>query len=87
MLRKTLILSIALSAPAFAAMAEDLCSVPEAEWRTQAELEADLTGKGWTISNVKKEDGCYEVYGTNEKGEKVEVFIDPKTFAVVGSDD
>lgn len=87
MLRKTLILSVALAAPAFAAMAEDLCSVPEAEWRPQAELEADLIAKGWTITNVKKEDGCFEVYGKNEKGEKVEVFIDPKTFEVVGSDD
>jgi hypothetical protein len=87
MLRKTLILSVALSATAFSAMASDLCSVAEAEWRPQAELEAELTAKGWTISNVKKEDGCYEVYGKNEKGEKVEVFIDPKTFAVVGSDD
>ncbi len=87
MLRKTLILSVALTAPAFAAMAEDLCSVPEAEWRPQAELEADLTAKGWSISNVKKEDGCYEVYGKNEKGERVEVFIDPKSFEVVGSDE
>ena len=87
MLRKTLILSIALSATAFGAMAENLCAVPDAEWRPQAELEADLTGKGWTVTKVKKEDGCYEVYGKNEKGEKVEVFIDPKTFVVVGSDD
>jgi hypothetical protein len=87
MLSKILVLSVALSATAFSAMASDRCSVPDAEWRAQAELEGELTGKGWTISNVKKEDGCYEVYGKNEKGEKVEVFIDPKTFAVVGSDD
>lgn len=87
MLRRTLILTLALAAPALPVMAEELCSVPDAEWRAQAELEADLIAKGWTISNVKKEDGCYEVYGKNEKGEKVEVFIDPKSFEVVGSDD
>lgn len=87
MLRKTLILALLTVVPATATLASELCSVPDAEWRPQAELEADLTGKGWTISNVKKEDGCYEVYGTNDKGEKVEVFIDPKTFEVVGSDD
>lgn len=88
MLRKTLILSVLLSTPALTAMAsDDLCNVPEAEWRLQAELEADLTAKGWKIANVKKEDGCYEVYATDDKGAKVEVFIDPKTFEVVGSDD
>lgn len=87
MLRKTLILALLTVVPATATLASERCSVPDAEWRPQAELEADLTGKGWTISNVKKEDGCYEVYGTNDKGEKVEVFIDPKSFEVVGSDD
>lgn len=87
MLRKILILSVVLSAPAATVMAKDLCSVPEAQWRAQAELEADLGAKGWTIAKIKKEDGCYEVYGKNDKGENVEVLIDPVTFAVVGSDE
>ena len=51
------------------------------------ELKADLTAKGWTISNVKTEDGCYEVYGKDEKGKKVEIFFDPATFEAKGSDD
>ena len=87
MLRKTLILSVALSATAFSAMASDLCSVAEAEWRPQAELEAELTAKGWTISNVKTEDGCYEVYAKDETGKRVEIFFDPLSFEPVGSDD
>lgn len=87
MLRKTFALAILALVPAGAALASDRCSVPEAEWRPQAELESTLTGKGWTISNVKKEDGCYEVYAKDEKGARVEVFIDPKTFEIVGSDD
>ena len=87
MLRKTLILSVALSATAFSAMASDLCSVAEAEWRPQAELEAELTAKGWTISNVKTEDGCYEVYAKDETGKRVEVFFDPLSFEAVGTDD
>ena len=87
MLRKSLTLAIVMSANAGAVLASDKCTVPDAEWRPQAELETSLTAKGWTVSNVKKEDGCYEVYGKDENGERVEVFIDPKTFDVVGSDD
>ena len=82
-------IGIAALAVTFAlpAVAKEMCNVPQDQWRPVEELKTQLTAKGWTISNVKKEDGCYEVYGKNEKGEKVEVFIDPKTFAVVGSDD
>lgn len=87
MLRKSLLLALVSLAPAGAALASDRCMVPDAEWRPQAELESTLIGKGWTISKVKKEDGCYEVYGKDDKGARVEVFIDPKTFEVVGSDD
>ena len=87
MLRKSLFLALVLATPAGAALAADKCSVPQAEWRTQADLEAHLAGMGWTISKIKQEDGCFEVYGKDDKGTRVEVFIDPKTFEVVGSDD
>ena len=78
----TLMIAVALPA-----LAEDRCTVPEADWRPVEDLKADLTAKGWTISNVKTEDGCYEVYATDETGKKVEIFFDPLTFAAVGSDD
>lgn len=87
-MRKTLIPAAALMiAAALPALAEDRCTVPEADWRPVEELKADLTAKGWTVSNVKTEDGCYEVYAKDDKGEKVEIFFDPATFEAVGSDD
>ena len=54
--------------------------IPKDQWRPQAELERKLTDMGWKIRRVKIENGCYEVYGTDEKGGKVEVFFHPKTF-------
>lgn len=85
-MRKILILTIA-SLIALPALAEERCNVDQAKWRPVEELKAELTTKGWTISNVKKEDGCYEVYGKDEHGKKVEIFFDPATFAEKGSDD
>ena len=32
---------------------------------------------------MKITNGCYEVYGKNEKGGNVEVFFHPKTFELV----
>lgn len=80
-------LALFLSSLALPALANGRCNVPEADWRPVDELKADLSAKGWTISNIKTEDGCYEVYGKDEDGKRVEIFFDPATFEAVGSDD
>ena len=59
--------------------------VPKAEMKPQADLQKDLTGKGWRVRQVKEYHGCYEVYGFDDKGAKVEAFFDPKTFERVES--
>jgi hypothetical protein len=80
------ILSLCLTlatASAFAQHAEKCEPIPKDEWRPQAELERKLGNQGWKISRVKITNGCYEVYGKNEKGGNVEVFFHPKTFELV----
>ena len=54
--------------------------VPKAEMKPQADLQKDLTDQGWRVRKVKDYRGCYEVYGFDDKGAKVEAFFDPKTF-------
>ena len=78
----TLISVVALTAAgaAQAQHAERCEPIPKDQWKPQAELERKLTDMGWKIRRVKIENGCYEVYGTDEKGGKVEVFFHPKTF-------
>lgn len=68
---------------AYAQHAERCEPIPKAEWRTQADLETKLKNEGWTINRVKIENGCYEVYGKDAKGKKMETFFHPKTFEVV----
>ena len=63
-----LIIASALVLSALPALAAERCDVPKEKWRPVAELQSELTGKGWTIRNVKTEDGCYEVYGTDAAG-------------------
>ena len=63
--------------------AEKCEPIPKAEWKPQAELERKLANQGWKVSRVKITNGCYEVYGRDEKNAKVEVFFHPKTFELV----
>ena len=59
------------------------CTTPKADWRGQMELQSKLTAEGWKVRKVKVENGCYEVYGFDPKGQKAEAFFDPKTFEPV----
>ena len=58
--------------------------VPKEEKRPQMELQRKLTSEGWRVRQVKDFNGCYEVYGFDEKGERTEAFFDPKTFTLIG---
>jgi hypothetical protein len=58
-------------------------SGPQEKWRPQAELEKQLTEKGWSVRRIKIDGGCYEVYALNEKGERVEAYFHPLTLASV----
>ena len=52
-------------------------------WQPQEKLQKSLTDQGWKVRRIKVDGGCYEVYGLNEKGEKVEAYFHPQTFAPV----
>jgi hypothetical protein len=69
-----------LAASAAHAHGDVKCSTPKAEWRGQMELQSKLVAEGWRVRKVKVENGCYEVYGFDAKGQKAEAFFDPKSF-------
>ena len=58
--------------------------VPKEEMRPQMELQRKLTSEGWKVRQIKNFNGCYEVYGFDETGQRAEAFFDPKTFEKVG---
>lgn len=82
MLLRPALTALALIA-ALPAGANDRCTAPKDTWRPVEQL----TAKGWTVQNVKTDDGCYEVYAKDDKGKRVEAFIDPASFEIVGYDD
>lgn len=83
MLRSLLTATALIMALAGIARAEDICSVPKAQWQPEDALKARLEAEGWKISRLKIDEGCYEVYGHDAAGHKVEAYFDPKTLARV----
>jgi hypothetical protein len=79
---KKLLVSALLIALTSAAFAGPTCNVPKDKWMKEADFKADLTAKGYTIKTFKVSKGqCYEIYGTDKAGKKVEIYFDPATGA------
>ena len=58
--------------------------MPKEEMKPQMDLQRKLTSEGWKVRQVKNFNGCYEVYGFDANGKRVEAFFNPKTFDKIG---
>ena len=52
-------------------------------WKSKAELTKKITADGWQVRFVKEDGGCYEVYGTSPKGQRVEAYFHPVTMELL----
>ena len=53
---------------------------PKAEWQPHNDLYQKLLKEGWQVRRMEATKTCYEVYGKDPEGKRVEAFFDPKTF-------
>ncbi len=53
--------------------------VPKAEWQDKELLEKKLVAAGWQVRRIKVDGQCYEVYGVDTKGQRVEAYFHPKS--------
>lgn len=54
-----------------AAFADDDCQDPVADWQPREVLRQKLEAEGWKVNRIKVDDGCYEVKGYDQHGNKV----------------
>jgi hypothetical protein len=71
--------TVLLALPAQATGLATCDSGPASGWQPQIKLEKQLVAKQWQVRRIKVDGGCYEVYGMNEKGERVEAYFHPVT--------
>jgi hypothetical protein len=58
-------------------------SGPKEKWQPQDKLKKQLEDKKWQVRRIKVDGGCYEVYGIDDKGKKVEAYFHPLTLEPV----
>ena len=83
-MRKTLtILAFLAALPAGAALADDDCFVPMADWQPRAAVAEFAISQGWEVRRIKIDDGCYEIDGRDAQGRAIEVKLHPGTLQIV----
>jgi hypothetical protein len=77
---------IAAALLANTAFAGPTCNVPQDKWMKEGDFKAKLEAEGYKIKTFKVTNGkCYEIYGFDKAGKKVEIYFDPSTAAVLES--
>lgn len=78
MIRRSLLLSLALLSAG--AQAGATCPThPRSTWMPLDTLRQQLTGAGYQIKILKVDGQCYELYGRDKAGRKVEIYFDTVT--------
>lgn len=65
--------------PVLAHAATDCDAHPRDTWMKEADIKAALIDAGYTIRKFRVDGNCYEMYGHNEKGQRVEIYMDTVT--------
>ncbi|AHZ85746.1 hypothetical protein Bb109J_c0085 [Bdellovibrio bacteriovorus] len=81
---KHLALTILLATISISAHAKKECtSEPKDKWMTEEAFKKKVEAEGYKISKFKQPGTCYEIYGTNKEGKKVEIYFNPVDGSIV----
>ncbi len=65
-----------------AALADNDCTDPVADWQPREVLQKQLEQRGWTVRRIKVDDGCYEAEGVDNQGNNFEAEYAPATLRI-----
>ncbi len=82
LLLAAILATVLVSSSAFAG--PNCTTEPKDKWQDQAKFQDNLKTQGYKIKVFKVTKGdCYEIYGWDKEGKKVEIYFHPITGAIV----
>jgi hypothetical protein len=62
------------------AWASPTCTeAPKAQWQSADKVQTELKAQGYQTKKFKELKSCYEMYGKDKDGHRVEIYFDPVT--------
>lgn len=82
---RRLMLSLLLLLVSYPAYAGPACTKePRDKWMSESQMKEKIAALGYKFTIFKVTDGnCYEIYGRNKNGKRIEVYFNPVTGAIV----
>ena len=65
-----------------AALADNECVDPVADWQPRGVLRQQLERQGWTVQRIRVEDGCYEARGVDRAGNRFKAKYAPASLRI-----
>lgn len=56
---------------------------PKEKWMSEADFKKKVEADGYKIKKFKTPGTCYEIYGTDKDGKKVEIYFNPVDGSIV----
>lgn len=83
---KSLLVSLLILLAGVSAFAKKHCTdEPKEKWMTEADFKKKVEAEGYKIRKFKQPGTCYEIYGTDKDGKKVEIYFNPVDGSIVKS--
>jgi hypothetical protein len=81
---KHMILFTMIAFTSLSAYAKKNCTdQPKDKWMSEENFKKKVEDLGYKISKFKQPGTCYEIYGFNKNGKKVEVYFNPVDASIV----
>lgn len=76
-MRSILALLLVLGVAGQAQAKKNCTDQPKDKWMKEDDFKKMVEGQGYKISKFKQPGSCYEIYGTDKTGKKVEIYFNP----------
>ncbi|HUW37361.1 MAG TPA: PepSY domain-containing protein [Rhodocyclaceae bacterium] len=79
-----LVLAATVAAASLSAIAAPKCTAePKSKWLPEAEMKAKIAAMGYQVKEFEISGHCYEIYGHDKDGKKVEIYFNPVDASIV----
>lgn len=82
-MKKILVIAVSLFVTNIAFAKKNCTDQPRDKWMKIEDFKKMMIKKGFQIRKFKQPGTCYEIYGKNKEGQKVEVYFNPVDGSIV----
>jgi hypothetical protein len=77
-MKKIILFSLLITSLSSAfASSKNCTNEPKEKWMKVEDFKAKIRDKGFTINKFKQPGSCYEIYGIDKDGRKIEAYFNP----------